>query len=226
MHSMASLMLLKYIPQASGVLSFCFCPPCLSVSAGSSQALALRWGHWVWTSHGFCWWWWALWCGQTGSGGTSHKAWPAGPSWACWKTWKSRRSEYQLLSIALLSSHFVCQKKQKWVNYDKNAIFGWTLPLGNKHLICERSFWLYFVDSKPRETCDSAVGSLQMSKVNDTSFAICEAFRICILLYFAAGVSNACQRFFHLFFKCSWQQRYSMNIKGKFRRICARLSSL
>ncbi len=156
MHSMASLMLLKYIPQASGVLSFCFCPPCLSVSAGSSQALALRWGHWVWTSHGFCWWWWALWCGQMGSGGTSHKAWPAGPSWACWKTWKSRRSEYQLLSIALLSSHFVCQKKQKWVIWQKchfrvNAsirkqpsdlwkiffiIFCWVKAPGNMWLCC------------------------------------------------------------------------------------------
>ncbi len=31
--------------------------------------------------------------------------------------------------------------------------------------ICERSFPLYFVESKPQETCDSAVGSLQMSKL-------------------------------------------------------------
>lgn len=40
---------------------------------------------------------------------------------------------------------------------------------------CERSFLLYFIELKPRETCDSA-----NVKVNDTSFAICEAFRICL----------------------------------------------
>lgn len=157
---------------------------------------------------------------------TSSMVWPEGFRWYFAQSMTSRsimgllknmqkQSRLQLLSIILLTSHFVFNRRHKigleWYEVEhmgtKMQFFGWTFPLGHKHLCFtisksyERYFFpLYFVvewKPKPQETCDS-----------DRRFVICEVSRICInavLLQGSLTWQPISRKLNWLFFKCSWQ---------------------